>query len=300
GLGPEELFRPVLDPTTSDSGKIDQALELLVRGGRDLRHAAAMLVPEAWENAAELDPEVRGFYGYHSALMEPWDGPAGLVFTDGIGVGATLDRNGLRPLRFAICEDGFVTCASEVGAVDTSGHGWVERGRLGPGQMLFIDPTRGVQRNRDIKERLAAGAEYAKWAAENTYRLDGGEPVEQIPEDLLVRQAAHGVTKEEIAMVLRPMAADAKEPTFSMGDDSPLPPLAGRPRPVFHYLKQRFAQVTNPPIDPIRERTVMSLRTLLGPRQPILTETPEAARLLRLQSVLLYPSGLELLDHREK
>jgi glutamate synthase (ferredoxin) len=300
GLGPEELFRPVLDPDTSDSGKIDQALELLVRGGRDLRHAAAMLVPEAWENAAELDPEVRGFYGYHSALMEPWDGPAGLVFTDGIGVGATLDRNGLRPLRFSICEDGFVTCASEVGAVDTSGHGWVERGRLGPGQMLFIDPSRGVLRNRDIKERLAAGAEYAKWAGDNIYRFDGGEPVDEVPADLLVRQAAHGCTKEELAMVLRPMAADAKEPTFSMGDDSPLPPLAGRPRPVYHYLKQRFAQVTNPPIDPIRERTVMSLRTLLGPRQPILTETEEAARLLRLDSFLIYPAGLDALDHREK
>jgi glutamate synthase domain-containing protein 1 len=143
GLGPEELFRPILDPgRTPTPGKLDAAVELLTRGGRDIRHAIAMLVPEAWENARDLDPEVRGFYRYHAALMEPWDGPAGIIFTDGLGVGAALDRNGLRPLRYAVCEDGFVTVCSEVGAVDTSGHGTVQRGRLRPGQMLFVDPTR--------------------------------------------------------------------------------------------------------------------------------------------------------------
>jgi glutamate synthase (ferredoxin) len=295
GLGPEALFRPVLDPQTSDSGKLDEALELLVRGGRDVRHALAMLVPEAWEHAVDLDPEVRGFYRYHSALMEPWDGPAGLVFTDGVGVGAALDRNGLRPLRYTICEDGLVVCCSEVGAVDVSGHGAVERGRLGPGQMLFVDPTRGVQRNEAVKTRLAAGAPYSHYAHDGFLTFGPGEPVQQVPDDLEARQAVHGYTKDELAQVLRAMAADGKEPTFSMGDDSPLPPMAGRPRPIHHYLKQRFAQVTNPPIDPLREHRVMSLRTLLGPRAPILSEPEDATRLLRLESFLLHPSAVESL-----
>jgi glutamate synthase domain-containing protein 2/glutamate synthase domain-containing protein 1/glutamate synthase domain-containing protein 3 len=296
GLGPESLFRPVLDPQDSDSGMLDSAVELLVRGGRDPRHAVAMLIPEAWENTRDLDPDVRGFFRYHSALMEPWDGPAGLIFSDGLGVGAALDRNGLRPLRFAICEDGFVACCSEVGAIDTAGHGTVKRGRLGPGQMFFVDPSRGVLFDQELKERIAAGP-YARWAADGLRNLSRGEPVvETVPADELARrQAAHGYTKEELAMVLKPMASDAHEPTFSMGDDTPLPHLAGRARPVQHYLRQRFAQVTNPPIDPVRERRVMSLRTLLGPRQPILTESAEAARLLTLRSFFLYPSGVDTL-----
>jgi len=292
-LGPEELFRPLLDPDTSDSGKLDEAVALLTRGGRDVRHAMAMLIPEAWEHAHDLDPEVRGFYRYHSALMEPWDGPAGVVFTDGRSVGAVLDRNGLRPLRWSVCEDGFVMCASEVGAVDLSGHGAVERGRLGPGEMIFVDPDRGVLQDLEIKQELAGIADYAHWAAEGFYPFDEGEPVMATPSDLTALQAMHGYTKEELAMVLRPMAADAKEPTFAMGDDSPLPHMAGRPRPIHHYLKQQFAQVTNPPIDPLRERRVMSLRTLLGPRKPILGQDPTAAQLLKLDSFFLYPSGVD-------
>src|SRR5439155_2161602 len=149
GLGPEEIFHPVIHPADSDSGQLDSSVELLVRGGRDIRHTIAMLVPEAWEGARDLDPAVRGFYRYHASLMEPWDGPAGLIFTDGLGVGAALDRNGLRPLRYAICHDGLVVCCSEAGAVDGSGHGRVERGRLGPGQMPFVDPTPGVQRDAE-------------------------------------------------------------------------------------------------------------------------------------------------------
>jgi glutamate synthase domain-containing protein 2/glutamate synthase domain-containing protein 1/glutamate synthase domain-containing protein 3 len=299
GLGPEELFRPVLDPAGSDSAKLDEAAELLVRGGRHVCHAMAMLVPEAWEETRDLDPEVRGFYEYHSALMEPWDGPAGLLFTDGVGVGAVLDRNGLRPLRYAVCEDGLVVCASEMGAVDLSGHGLVERGRLGPGHMLFVSPEHGVVRNHALKQRLGANAPYAQWAGEGFYRLATGDPVEAPPDDLVRRQVTHGYTKEALAMVLKPMASEGYEPTFSMGDDSPLPSLAGRPRPVHHYLKQRFAQVTNPPIDPLRERLVMSLRTLLGPRAPLLTETPDAARLLALDSFFLYPSALDALGRRD-
>jgi len=293
GLGDEELFRPLLDNADSDSGKLDATVELLTRAGRDIRHSMAMVMPSAWENVADMDPAVRGFYRYHSALMEPWDGPAGVVFTDGIGVGARLDRNGLRPLRYQVCEDGFVAVCSEVGAIDVSGHGQVQRGRLGPGQMLFVDPTRGVLEERACQERIAAAAPYARWADDGFYRLDAGLPTLEVPDDLAPRQAMNGFTKEELSMVLRPMAADAREPTFSMGDDSPLPNLAPRPRSVSHFLRQRFAQVTNPPIDPLRERLVMSLRTLIGPRAPLLSESDEAARLITLPSFFLYPAGVD-------
>jgi glutamate synthase domain-containing protein 2/glutamate synthase domain-containing protein 1/glutamate synthase domain-containing protein 3 len=295
GLGAEELFRPVLGTEGSDSGRLDEAAELLVRGGRPLSHAMAMLVPEAWEETRDLDPELRGFYEYHSALMEPWDGPAGVIFTDGIRVGATLDRNGLRPLRYARSDDGTVVCASEMGAVDITGRGQVDRARLGPGHMLLVSPEGGVVRNQKVKEWLSIRAPYAEWAADGFVEVGPGEPVEETPDDLLRRQATHGYTKEELAMVLKPMAADAYEPTFAMGDDSPLPPMAGRARPVAHFLRQRFAQVTNPPIDPLRERLVMSLRTLLGPRGPLLAEGPDAARLLALESFFVYPSAVAAL-----
>jgi glutamate synthase (ferredoxin) len=301
GLGPEELYRPLIDPNTSDSGMLDAVAELLTRGGRDVRHAMAMLIPDAWENLHDADPAIRGFYEYHSALLEPWDGPAGVIFTDGIGVGACLDRNGLRPLRWTVSEDGLVVCCSEVGAVDVSDTGAVRRGRLGPGQMIFVDPTRGVQFDADVKERLAAAGPYARWASEGFRRLPIGRPVVEVPEEdeLVVRQAMHGFTKEELAMVVKPMYTEAKEPVFSMGDDSPLPPMAGRARPVHHYLKQRFAQVTNPPIDPLREGFVMSLRTLLGPRSPLLSESADACHLLEVDTFFLYPSAVEeLFDER--
>ncbi|HEX7169164.1 MAG TPA: glutamate synthase large subunit, partial [Acidimicrobiales bacterium] len=295
GLGPEELFRPVFDEDDSDSGQLDAAVELLTKGGRDIRHTVAMLVPDAWEGARDLDPAVRGFYRYHACLMEPWDGPAGLVFTDGLGVGAALDRNGLRPLRYSICDDGLVVCCSEVGAVDVHGHGKVTRGRLGPGEMLFVDPTRGVLLDAACKERLAAAAPYARWAADGVRHLDAGTPIMTSVEvdDLAKRHAAHGYSDEELRLVLKPMAQHAKEPTYSMGDDSPLPHAAGWPRPVHHYLKQRFAQVTNPPIDHLRERLVMSLRTLVGPRRPILLEGPEAAQLIAFDSWFVYPDAVE-------
>jgi glutamate synthase domain-containing protein 2/glutamate synthase domain-containing protein 1/glutamate synthase domain-containing protein 3 len=293
GLGDEALFRPLLDDGDSDSGKLDSTVEFLTRAGRDVRHAMAMVMPSVWENVADMDPAVRGFYRYHSALMEPWDGPAGVVFTDGVGVGARLDRNGLRPLRYQICEDGFVAVCSEVGAIDVRGHGAVRRGRLGPGQMLFVDPTRGVLEAQACEERVAAAAPYARWADDGFYRLDVGLPNLEVPDDLEPRHAMNGFTKEDLSMVLRPMAADAREPTFSMGDDSPLPNFSPRARPISHYLRQRFAQVTNPPIDPLRERLVMSLRTIIGPRSPLLSETEEAARLLTLPSFFLYPSGVD-------
>ncbi|MEW6473762.1 MAG: glutamate synthase-related protein [Actinomycetota bacterium] len=305
GLGPEELFSPLLDPEDSDSGKLDSAVELLVRGGRDIRHALAMLVPEAWEGSRDLPAEVGDFFRYHACLSEPWDGPAGLIFTDGRRAGAALDRNGLRPLRFQVCDDGFVVCASEVGAVPISGHGKVRRGRLGPGQMLCVDPdgsldgNRGFQSDAIIKRSLARRAPYSRWAYEGLRRFPIGTPQMELPDEehIARTQVAFGVNKEEVAMVLKPMATDAKEPTFSMGDDTPFAAVAKRPRLVHHFLKQRFAQVTNPPIDHLRERLVMSLRTCLGPRSPLLSEEPEAARLLELPTFLLYPDAVDhLLD----
>ncbi|MFI5041754.1 MAG: glutamate synthase large subunit, partial [Acidimicrobiales bacterium] len=220
------------------------------------------------------------------------------IFTDGLGVGAALDRNGLRPLRWARCEDGLVVCCSEAGTVDLAGHGRVWRGRLGPGQMLFVDPVQGLLLDHDCKERMAAGAPYARWASDGLRRLTAGSAVVETPDptELLRRQATHGYTVEELRMMLKPMANDAHEPIFSMGDDTPLPPLAAWARPVHHYMRQRFAQVTNPPIDHLRERLVMSLRSLLGPRRPLLSEGPQAAELLSFETFLVFPSAVEALS----
>jgi glutamate synthase domain-containing protein 2/glutamate synthase domain-containing protein 1/glutamate synthase domain-containing protein 3 len=291
---PDDAFlAPAIDEDGSDSAMLDNALELLVRGGRDVRHAVAMLVPEAWEGNEELGEYVRGFYRYHSTLLEPWDGPAGIVFTDGRVVGAALDRNGLRPLRYAVVEGGPVVCASEAGAIPLPNDVRVARGKLGPGQIIAVDPAAGgLQLDGEIKIRLARRRPFGAWAAAGLRPLAAGAPVEPPPGDLTPRQIAAGYTREELALVLRPMAAHAHEPTSSMGDDTALAPLAGRSRPLASYLKQRFAQVTNPPIDHLRERRVMSLRSLLGARAPLLSEVPEAAQLVELGSFLLFPSAL--------
>ena len=295
-LAPESLLAPVIDEEGSDSAMLDNAVELLVRAGRDIRHALAMLVPEAWEGF-DVDPALRDFYRYQACLMEPWDGPAGLIFTDGVRVGATLDRNGLRPLRYAICEDGLVACASEAGAVDVRGHGLIRRGKLGPGQMLCVDPEHGgVEDNEAIKSTLAARRPYGAWLDDRSLLQPPGEPSTEVPDDLVARQAAFGYTKEEFTFVLRPMATQGHEPIFSMGDDTAPSVLAARPRLLYSYFKQRFAQVTNPPIDHLRERLVMSLRTMLGPQAPLLWEEPAAARRIQLESFLLYPSELQALD----
>ena len=296
-----DLLRPVIDHDQSDSAKLDSALELLTLGGRDVRHGQAMLVPQVWEGARDLEPEVRDFYRYHSCLVEPWDGPAGLIFTDGVRVGATLDRNGLRPLRYHVCADGTIVAASEVGAVVTSlptddpaSHGTVRRERLGPGQMLCVDPYEGgLQEDREIKLALGRRAPYGRWLGERLRTMQAGRPVDGAPSDLRIRQLAFGFTKEEVISILRPMATQGKETTSSMGDDTPIEALSKVSRPVSHFLKQRFAQVTNPPIDHYRESEVMSLRTLLGPRRSLLTETPEAAELIELGSFFLYPEGLQ-------
>ena len=287
-----------LEEDGSDSTLLDNALELLVRHGRDVRHAMAMLIPEAHDADSELAENVRSFYRYHSTLLEPWDGPAGVVFTDGRVVGAALDRNGLRPLRYAIADERVVACASEAGALPLPPGARIRRGRLGPGQMLIVDPAGGIEENDAVKRRLACRRPYARWLRAGLEQFSAGVPVDPPAESLTARHVVAGYTREDLSLLLRPSAATGHEPTSSMGDDTALPPLAGRARPVSSYLRQRFAQVTNPPIDHLRERSVMSLRTLLGPRAPLLEEHPRAARLLELESFFLFPSAVAELARR--
>ncbi len=293
GSDDDELLYPVVDESGSDSAMLDNALELIVRGGRDIRHGLAMLVPEAWQGHMELDPAVRDFYRYHASLCEPWDGPAALVFTDGRVVGAVLDRNGLRPLRYAIARD-LVVCCSEAGCVDLA-EGPVARGKLGPGQMIAVDPERGLELDAEIKRRLAGQAPYGRWLERGLRKLDCGSPVATPGHDLTPRQAAFGYTQEDVRAVLRPIGSHAHEPTSSMGDDTALPALAGRARPLSSFFSQRFAQVTNPPIDHLRERFVFSLRTVLGGRSPILTEGAHVAEGYELESFFLFPDALDAL-----
>ena len=291
GLGHEELFGPVLDVDDSDSGNLDAAVELLMRAGATPpRHGHAHA--RGLGERARPRPRAAGFYRYHSALMEPWDGPAGVVFTDGLGVGARLDRNGLRPLRYQVCEDGLVAVCSEVGAstcggtVGSGGVGW------GPARCCSSIPPAASSTTRPASSASPPpalrplGRRRPLPAQPRRRRPRGARRPGRPPGHARPHQ-------EDLSMVVRIMATEAHEPTFSMGDDSPLPNLAPRARPGSHYLRQRFAQVSNPPIDPLRERLVMSLRTLLGPRQPLLTETAEAARLLTLPSFFMYPSGVD-------
>ena len=296
-LASEDLLRPIVDTRSSDSGILDQALEFLVRGGRDIRHAAAMLVPPAWEGVFDTEQEVRDFFHYHQCLIEPWDGPAGLVFTDGHRIAAALDRNGLRPLRVSVCEDGLVACSSEAGAVPTRGHGRVQRRKIGPGKSFCVDPAEGgALFDRQIKSRLAQRRPYGDWVAEHLAATSTGDPSTSFRDDVVARQVAAGYQKEEFTVILRPMATDGHEPTSSMGDDTAQPPLADHGRPVFSFLKQRFAQVTNPPIDHLRERHVMSITTRIGPRGPLLLERPDSAGLREYASFLLFPSAVADLE----
>jgi glutamate synthase domain-containing protein 2/glutamate synthase domain-containing protein 1/glutamate synthase domain-containing protein 3 len=287
-----ELGAPLLDERSSDSGMLDNALELLVRGGRPPEHALTMLVPPAWQEDPELDPDIRAFHRFHAGLLEPWDGPAGVVFSDGRVVGATLDRNGLRPLRVVVAGD-LVCCASEAGVFDPPEGSTVRRARLGPGEMILVDPQRGLEDDAAIKRRLAAAAPFSRWLEDWRREGTNGEPAPPPQEELTVRHVLFGYTREELSVVLRPTAAHAHEPTSSMGDDTALPLLAGRARPLYSYFRQRFAQVTNPAIDHVRERFTMSLGMILGARSPLLVEAPEAAAGIELESFFLFPSALE-------
>ena len=287
----EDLSRlfPVCTPGASDSATFDEVLELLHLGGRSLPHAVLMMVPEAWENNPAMDPARRDFYRFHAALMEPWDGPACVAFTDGTVIGAVLDRNGLRPSRWWRTADGLVVLASEVGVLGLDPATVVEKGRLQPGQMFLVDTAAGrVVPDEEVKSGLAAGRPYGRWADEGLLALadlPAREHVVYGSESVLRRQQTFGYTEEELRVLLAPMAARAAEPIGSMGTDTPLAVLSDRPRLLFDYFSQLFAQVTNPPLDAIREELVTSLTGSIGPEANLLSAGPEACR----QVVLPFP-----------
>ena len=303
-----ELVKNLMHDDESDSASLDHALELLVLSGRRLEHAMRMLVPPAFRHDPDITEEERAFYNYIRSFSEPWDGPAGLCFTDGRTLCASLDRNGLRPSRFTLTEDGLLYIGSESGAVVLPDEKIIRRGRLGPGQMLSANTETGeVLYDKEIRAQLASQKPYAKWVDENRIELkDFTDPSAHVPSleieplELSRQQVTHGVTAEDLDMVFPPMIKGAQEAVFSMGDDIPLAPLSRYPRLLFTYFKQLFAQVTNPPIDPIREWAVMTLGAGLGAERNLLSETSKHARILSLGSALLYEQELETLVKRQE
>ncbi|BAY26216.1 glutamate synthase (ferredoxin) [Calothrix sp. NIES-2100] len=320
-------LKPLVHIDNSDSATLDNVLELLVRSGRSPLEGLMMLVPEAYQNQPSLKnyPEITDFYEYYSGLQEAWDGPALLVFSDGLRVGATLDRNGLRPARYAITKDDYIVVASEAGVVDIPEANIVEKGRLGPGQMIAVDlTTNEVLKNWEIKQRIAKQYPYGEWLQKHRQELkdlvnghsatsngngngasntngngysatnNGHLTTEKIDrQTLLQHQVAFGYTTEDVDMVIQPMAMQGTEPTFCMGDDIPLAVLSEKPHLLYDYFKQRFAQVTNPAIDPLREKLVMSLKVELGERGNLLEVKPEYAKRIKLDSPVLTETELE-------
>ncbi len=290
-----DLLKPVIQPGGSDSAELDNSLEALVMSGRNILHAMTMLVPPAFRADKNMPEAVRAFHEYHRAFNEPWDGPAALVFSDGLTVGACLDRNGLRPARYKLTDDGIFSLGSEVGTIEFDDEHVLEKGRLAPGEMIAIDTVEGVLlRDEEIKNRLAAAKPYGEWVREHLKPLETfvKDPLREPEGELDVltltqKQIAAGYSSEELEMVLKPMAKSAHEAIGSMGDDTPLAVLSTQPRLLYTYFKQLFAQVTNPPIDPIREKVVMSLHTSLGWRRNLFAETPEHANLVLAQSPIL-------------
>src|SRR3954452_2438385 len=293
----KKLF-PIIQPNGSDSAAFDNALELLVMSGRSLPHAMAMLIPEAWSKNYHMNPQRRAFYEYHASLMEPWDGPAAVAFTDGRSIGAVLDRNGLRPARYMVTHDNLVIMASETGVLNIKPEDVKYKGRLQPGKMLLVDTVEGrIVADRELKARLYGRNPYQLWIKEHQITLDQlADPPREIapdPATILCRQRAFGYTDEDIKMILEPMAAKGEEPIGSMATDTPLACLSDKPQPLFNYFKQLFAQVTNPPIDPIREEMVMSLTSYIGTERNILAETPQHCHTLKLPHPLLTNRDLE-------
>ena len=291
-------LKPVVNSAFSDSANLDATLELLVRSGRPIAESLLTLVPEAFRDQPALadKPAVQAFYEYSACTQEPWDGPALLVFADGRSVGATLDRNGLRPARYCITSDGFVVMGSETGVVELEESRIIEKGRLGPGQMLAVDLENGrLLHNWDVKQEVAAGHPYGQWLAEHRRTLTA-QPWTQERQladlELLQQQTAFGFTAEDFDLVIEDMAGAAKEPTYCMGDDIPLAVLSDKPHLLYDYFKQRFAQVTNPPIDPLREKLVMSLEMHLGKRGSPLKPEASAAAVLHLNSPILNEAEL--------
>ncbi|MFP5238010.1 MAG: glutamate synthase large subunit [Acidobacteriota bacterium] len=295
----EELF-PVVVPGGSDSASLDNAVEFLFQSGRSLPHVMAMLIPEAWAGNPDMDEDKRAFYEYHASLMEPWDGPAAIAFTDGRVIGATLDRNGLRPGRYMITKDDIVVLASEAGVIDAPAEEIRKKGRLQPGRMFLVDTVqKRIIADAEIKKDLAARQPYGEWLKQQQVTLQQlPEPSRVIasnPETLLRRQRAYGYSEEDLRILLAPMGAKGEEPIGSMGTDTPLACLSDRPQPLFNYFKQLFAQVTNPPIDPIREEMVMSLISYIGTERNILEEKPENCHTLKLPQPILSNRELEKL-----
>ena len=286
-----EKLKPVIWADGSDSASLDNALELLVRSGRDPVHALMMLLPEAWERIPDMDPALRSFYEYHAGLMEPWDGPAAIAFSDGVVAGSALDRNGLRPCRYKVTRDNVVVAASEVGVVDFDPADVVESGRLGPGELLVVDTLRNVVlRSADAKIAVAQRCPYRRWSSRVVRELPTAVSAigPALPADeLTARQHAFGYSHEDLRYVMTPMAAEGRDAIWSMGDDTPIAPLSRVPQSLYAYVRQRFAQVTNPAIDPLREELVMSLVMYLGRRGSLLAQRPGGRTLLRIEHPVL-------------
>jgi glutamate synthase (NADPH/NADH) large chain len=300
GRGIERLL-PILDEDASDSASFDQCLELLHLGGRSLAHAVLMMIPEPWENHEEMDPARRAFYQFHGCLMEPWDGPAAVAFTDGTVIGAVLDRNGLRPGRYWVTEDGLVILASEVGVLDIDPATVVRKGRLQPGRIFLADTARHrILEDAEVKSELAAQHPYADWLHAGLLHLgDLPERTRELPphEDLTREQQLFGYTEEELRVLLAPMARAGAEPVGSMGTDTPVAVLSERPRLLFDYFTQLFAQVTNPPLDAIREELVTSLASATGPEGNLLEPAPASCRQIMLPYPVISDSDLARIVH---
>ncbi|HWF34658.1 MAG TPA: glutamate synthase large subunit [Solirubrobacteraceae bacterium] len=294
-----EKVLPVVTDANSDSGTFDNVLELLVLGGRSIAHAVMMMVPEAYRTRQDLPDDVRGFYDYHSCLMEPWDGPAAVVFTDGTLAGAVLDRNGLRPGRWVQDKDGYVVLASETGVTSIAPEHIERKGRLQPGRLFLLDLEEGrIVSDEEVKRRIAGQKPYRDWYENSVVHikdLPEREPTTPRIEPLRSRQLAFGYSQEDLKLVIAPMATKGEEPVASMGNDAALAVLSDRQPPLFSYFKQLFAQVTNPPIDSIRENIVMSLATGIGAEVNLLAETPEHAHQLVLDQPILRNRELEKL-----
>jgi glutamate synthase (NADPH/NADH) large chain len=293
-------LRPIMDETNSDSGNLDAMVEMLVMGGRTLPHVLMMLVPEAWQETKKMNDEKKAFYQYNASMMEPWDGPASICFTDGNIVGATLDRNGLRPSRLILTDDDRMIVCSEVGALPIAPEKIVKKWRVQPGKMIYADLSEGrIFYDKEIKAEMAKRAPYRSWLNMNQLHVDD-MPAKELTykwdeDSLLTRQQAFGFSQEDVKLIVTTMAEEAKEPLGSMGADIPLAILSNQSRHLSNYFKQQFAQVSNPPIDPIREKIVMSLRTAVGKLYNLLSETPLHCKQIVFDQPVLTNSQLEKL-----
>jgi len=293
---------PVINTDGSDSAMFDNCLELLVLGGRSLPHAVMMMIPEPWANHESMSDEKKAFYEYHSCLMEPWDGPASIAFTDGKKIGAVLDRNGLRPSRYYVTKDDMVIMASEVGVLDVPPDRVLQKGRLQPGRMFLIDTEEGrIVADEELKRKISTEQPYREWLDKHMVELGHLPEPPHLPEPshktVLQRQQAFGYTFEDLRIIMAPMARDGVEAVGSMGTDTPLAVLSDKPQPLYNYFKQLFAQVTNPPIDCIREELITSAETTIGSERNLLQPEPESCRLIKLKTPILTNEEFAKLKH---